>query len=86
MRTDKELAADFFQKGDHSAYTELVHRYSGFVFNITLGILGDRSMAEDAVQDAFLALLSTTQPYRGEGSFRAWLSRIAVSKSLNAME
>jgi hypothetical protein len=46
---EKELVR-LCQKGDKGAYVRLVHVYSGRVFAVCLGMLGNRHDAEDAAQ------------------------------------
>ena len=45
-------------------------------------ILGDLHEAEDAAQEAFVIAYRSLAGWRGEGSFGAWLTRIAVRIAL----
>ncbi|MHC5037283.1 MAG: sigma-70 family RNA polymerase sigma factor [Planctomycetota bacterium] len=85
MRSEEKLVADFAKRGDRSAFEEIVRRRAGFVFNIALGVLQDRGLAEDATQDAFLALLQSPGAFKGTGSFRAWLGRVAHNRALDIL-
>ena len=51
--SDKELVA-ICGRGDKQAYPALVRRYSGRVFGICLGIVGNTHDAEDLAQEALL--------------------------------
>ena len=50
---EKKLVA-FCRNGDKSAYSRLVDAYSGHVFAICLGVLGNGHDAEDVAQQALL--------------------------------
>src|SRR6188472_2230995 len=64
--------------GDHGAFDELHGRYSRAVLGLALRRLGDRGRAEDATQDAFVAIwrsARTYDPARGRGA--PWLYAVA---------
>ena len=59
--------------GDRGAFDELHGRYARAVLALALRRLGDRGRAEDAVQDAFVAIwrsARTYDPSRGRGAPR----------------
>ena len=64
--------------GDRSAFEELHARYRRAVLGLALRRIGDRGRAEDATQDAFVAVwrsARTYDPSRGSGA--AWLFAVA---------
>ena len=65
------------QRGDVNAFNSLVLRYQQTTYNVVLRMLGDRDLAADVTQDAFLAAFRAISSFRGGSSFRAWLLRIA---------
>jgi RNA polymerase sigma-70 factor, ECF subfamily len=67
------------RSGDPDAREQLVKRYIDDVYRVTSRILGDRELAQDATQDAFINALGALSRFRGEASFRTWLLRIAVN-------
>ena len=65
-------------RGDRDAFDELYGRYVRAVLGLALRRLGDRGRAEDATQDAFVAIwrsARTYDPARGRGG--AWLYAVA---------
>jgi RNA polymerase sigma-70 factor, ECF subfamily len=72
---------DRARSGDPAACEELVRTYLDDVYRLTLRILGDRDLAQDATQDTFVNALGALSRFRGEASFRTWLLRIAVNAS-----
>jgi RNA polymerase sigma-70 factor (ECF subfamily) len=64
--------------GDRSAFEELHARYRRAVLGLALRRIGDRGRAEDATQDAFVAVwrsARTYDPSRGSGT--SWLYAVA---------
>ena len=64
--------------GDRRAFDELHGRYARAVLGLALRRLGDRGRAEDATQEAFLAIwrsARTYDPSRGRGA--PWLYAVA---------
>lgn len=80
LRDDAELI-ERARAGEPEARDELVQRYLTDVYRVTSRILGDRDLAQDATQDAFMNALGALSRFRGEASFRTWLLRIAVNSA-----
>lgn len=76
---DEELVL-LSKNGDTDAFNRLVDRYERPVYNLCFRLLGDRSAAEDATQEAFLSAYRALPRFEG-GSFRAWLLRIAANQA-----
>jgi RNA polymerase sigma-70 factor, ECF subfamily len=66
------------QKGNVSAFNQLVLSYQELVYNVALRILGDPEAAADATQEAFLSAFQSVGGFRG-GSFKVWLLRIVTN-------
>lgn len=66
------------QKGDVSAFNQLVRMYQTLVYRTAYRVLGESASAEDATQDAFVSAYKHLREYRG-GSFKAWLLRIVTN-------
>jgi len=63
--------------GDRVAFASLVEREAASVHRSCLRILGSIQDAEDVTQEAFVTAFRSMRTYRGDGSLRAWLLRIA---------
>jgi RNA polymerase sigma-70 factor (ECF subfamily) len=68
--------------GDRDAFRGLVDREAAIVVRACHRILGDHHEAEDAAQEAFVTAYRSLGTWRGEGTFGAWLARIAVRIAL----
>ena len=61
-------------QGDEDALREIYRRYGGLCFGLAARILGDRSLAEDVVQEVFLAAWRAASGFDADrGSVRSWL-------------
>jgi RNA polymerase sigma-70 factor (ECF subfamily) len=75
---DEKAFISAAQKGDVSAFNQLVRAYQAIVYRTAFRVLGDDASAQDATQDAFISAFKHLRTYRG-GSFKAWLLRIVTN-------
>ncbi|MBE6251247.1 MAG: sigma-70 family RNA polymerase sigma factor [Bacteroidales bacterium] len=52
------------------------------MFPVCIRYVGDRSVAEDILQEGFITLFTRIGTYKGEGSFEGWARRIFVTTAL----
>jgi RNA polymerase sigma-70 factor (ECF subfamily) len=76
--TDKDLL-EGCQRGEPEALRALFERHKDKVYSIAVRYSGDRTVAMDIAQDAFLKLFSGIRGFRGDSGFEAWLYRIVVN-------
>lgn len=62
----------------------LYEKYGGVLMAICLRYTGDREAAEDVLHDGFLRIFESIVQftYQGEGSLKAWLSKVMVNEAL----
>lgn len=60
-----------------------VDRYADYLFNYTLSKVNDPVMAEDLVQETFLAALKSASGFKGDASERTWLISILKRKIID---
>jgi RNA polymerase sigma-70 factor (ECF subfamily) len=82
--SDQELVALVVAVSDRDAFGELVRRHQGVVRGMLGRLTRNRALADDIAQDAFLRAFRKMGGYRGEGSFKSWLCRIAYTEFLQA--
>jgi RNA polymerase sigma-70 factor (ECF subfamily) len=80
--TEARTVVDAVLRGDRDAFRVLVERESTSVVRACLRVLGDLPDAEDAAQESFVTAFRSLDAWRGEGSFGAWMARIAVRVAL----
>lgn len=62
---------------DHETFTDIVHKYYEEVVNYLYRFCGDRYLAEDAAQIAFIKCWQNLDTYDKTKTFKPWLFRIA---------
>ena len=84
-RTDRAWM-DRLAGGDLGALDLLYEQYGAMAFSIAYRITGDRSAAEDVVQDAFLGAWRNAGRYAdARGSVRTWLLSIVHHRAIDAI-
>lgn len=78
---DESSLLERARSGDREATELLVRHHLRDVYEMTARVLGDRDLAEDAAQDAFVNMLRALPRFRGESSFKTWLLRIALNSA-----
>jgi RNA polymerase sigma-70 factor (ECF subfamily) len=79
---DERAVVEAVLAGDRDAFRELVDRESTMVIRACHRILGDGHEAEDIAQEAFVTAYRSLAAWRGDGTFGAWVARIAVRLAL----
>jgi len=74
---DVELAA-LAAAGGRAEFGELVRRHGSAVRGLLRRMGADPATADDVAQDAFLRAFENIAEFRGEGTFAAWVKRIAA--------
>ena len=74
---DLELVA-LAAAGGRQAFGELVRRHGSAVRGLLRRMGADPAVTDDIAQDAFLAAFEQITEFRGEGTFQAWVKRIAA--------
>ncbi len=76
-RHDLELVA-LAVAGGRGAFGELVRRHGSAVRALLLRMGAEPATADDIAQDAFLTAFEQMAEFRGDGTFQAWVKRIAA--------
>jgi RNA polymerase sigma-70 factor (ECF subfamily) len=79
--TDEILMRRVAESGDGRALSELYDRYGGIVYGTGLRYLGDRTLAEDLVQDVFLSIWRNAASYDpSRAGLSTWVYRVARNR------
>ena len=82
--SDEQLMSNLDGPEVEVALSKLYDRYTRTVFGVGLKILGERSLAEELVQDAFLKVWRSSGTFDpSRSSFSTWLYRVTRSVALD---
>ncbi len=82
--SDEQLMARLVVPEVEGALSTLYDRYSRTVFGVGLRLLGDRSLAEELVQEVFLKVWRSSRTFNpSRGSFSTWLYRVTRSVAID---
>lgn len=72
------------QAGDRLAFEQLYHSHCGRIYALCWRMCGgDKGLAEDMVQEAFVRAWNKLHLFRGDSKFGTWLHRLTVNVVLS---
>jgi RNA polymerase sigma-70 factor (ECF subfamily) len=77
---DAELVARL-RAGEEQAFVALVARHNATMMRLACSLISSRAVAEEVVQDTWVAVLRGIDGFAGRSSFRTWLLRILVNRA-----
>ena len=81
MTLDEHLKE--FAEGNDSNFGSFYLATKKAVYHIALGVLRDRALAEDVMQNTYMKVLANASGYRAGTNAAAWIARIAKNEALN---
>jgi RNA polymerase sigma-70 factor (ECF subfamily) len=80
--SDEVLLGRVARSGDERAMSELYDRYAGLIYGAGVRYLGDRTLAEDLVQDVFTLVWRNASGFdSSRASFATWVYRITRNRA-----
>ena len=67
--------------GDRSAFAALVRQHGGALLRFARVFVRDEAVAEEVVQDTWMAALEGLDGFEGRASFKTWLYRILANRA-----
>jgi RNA polymerase sigma-70 factor, ECF subfamily len=68
--------------GDPDAFAALVRRYQRLMLRVARGYVRTDAVAEEVVQEAWLAVVRGLERFEGRSSFKTWLLRIVTNRAM----
>ena len=75
---DEQLVARL-KRGDESAFAELISAYSPALLRVAQARVRTRAVAEEVVQETWLAVLHGLDGFKGRSSLKTWIFRILTN-------
>ena len=79
---DRELAV-MAARGREPAFRELLTRYERPIFSLVYRMVGDRALAEDLAQEAFIRAFNAIGTYKPSYKFSNWILKIANNHTID---
>lgn len=69
------------KRGDEGAFDDLVNQHHGTLIRMAMGYVADREVAEEVVQDTWMAVIESLNRFEGRSSLRTWVCGILIHKA-----
>ena len=69
------------RRGDEGAFDELVNQHHSALIRMAMGYVADREVAEEVVQDTWMAVIESLNRFEGRSSLRTWVCGILIHKA-----
>lgn len=79
-KAESQLLAEL-RAGDESAFDHLVNQHHGALIRMAMGYVTDREVAEEVVQDTWMAVIESLDRFEGRSSLRTWIFGILIHKA-----
>lgn len=78
---DEAELVDRLRAGDESAFAALVQQYHPRLVRLAETVVPSRAVAEEVVQDTWLAVVRGVERFEGRSSFKTWLFHILLNRA-----
>jgi RNA polymerase sigma-70 factor, ECF subfamily len=79
--SDDESLVERAREGDEAAFAALVRRYTPMLMRLARMYVPTDALAEDVVQETWVAVVRGLERFEGRSSFKTWLFRILVNRA-----
>ena len=76
---DDDALITALKAGDEAVFCELVERWGGVMLRVAMLHAGNRAVAEEVVQDAWLTLLRSLDRFERRSALRTWVLGIVIN-------
>jgi RNA polymerase sigma-70 factor (ECF subfamily) len=79
--TEELRLVDGLRAGEEAAFAALVDRYGPAMLRLATTFVGSRAVAEEVVQETWVAVLQGVERFEGRASLKTWLFRILTNRA-----
>jgi RNA polymerase sigma-70 factor, ECF subfamily len=76
-----EALVERLRGGDEEAFATLIDKYGASMLRVARIYVRDQAVAEEVVQETWLAVFNGIERFEGRSSFRTWLFRILANRA-----
>lgn len=69
--------------GNQKVFEDFFNQHKLKVMNLCYGMVHNKEIAEDLLQDIFIEIFSSAKNFQGKSKLSTWLYRIAINKTIN---
>ena len=70
---------------EESPFAAIVNEHGASVYRLAKSVVRDSALADDVAQETFIKVWKHLGEFRGEGSLRGWILRIAHNESVSTL-
>ena len=85
-QVEDELLVQRTQRGDNTAFEELIRRYQERIYMVIYNMTSNHEDAADLAQETFIKAYQALKNFKGDSSFYTWIYRIATNKAINFLK
>jgi len=78
---DERALVAALRRGEERAFVELVGRHGASLLRLARTFVGDRAVAEEVVQETWLAVLNGIDRFEGRSSLKTWIFQILSNRA-----
>jgi RNA polymerase sigma-70 factor, ECF subfamily len=83
-RDDDRRLVEALRRGDGEAFAALVDRHTPAMIRVASAYVPSRAAAEEAVQDAWIAVMRGIDGFEGRSSLKTWIFRILTNVAMRS--
>jgi RNA polymerase sigma-70 factor, ECF subfamily len=81
VTTDEAMLVAALRQGDEAAFVGLVDRYAPMMVRVAQTHVRSRAVAEEVVQETWVAVLSGIERFEGRSTLKTWIFRILTNRA-----
>ncbi|NND76112.1 MAG: RNA polymerase sigma factor [Ilumatobacter sp.] len=76
---------DATEQATQPPFAAIVDEHGGSVFRLAKSVVRDDALADDVAQETFIKVWKNLDSFRGDGSLRGWILRIAHNEAVSTL-
>src|SRR4051812_28603255 len=84
--SDEALLVAALRRGDERAFVELIERHGAVMLRVAQSYVRSRAVAEEVVQETWMAVLTGLARFEGRSSVKTWIFRILTNRAKTRAE